>query len=106
MGLLKWVTLGIEWRSHSLKQLGDDWADDKIQVDGVTGCLRACIALRSRNTVLKIILSVGGGGGASQHFANIASSAIMTDVFVKSCRRLVDAYNLDGIDGELRDMSS
>jgi len=68
-------------------------------VDGTNGCLRACTALRKRNPALKVILSIGGGGGnASQNFASVSANANSTQMFTKSARAIVDHYDLDGLD--------
>lgn len=79
-------------------QLGDPWLDDQVEIDGTTGAIRACLALKARNNRLKVILSIGGGHG-SQHFRQVAASPELRDVCADSARQLVDHYGLDGIDG-------
>ncbi|KAI9770286.1 MAG: hypothetical protein M1840_003445 [Geoglossum simile] len=78
--------------------LSDEWADTQIEVDGVKGCLRSLALLKQQNRCLKLILSVGGGGTGSQHFAEVASKLISRENFGRTARDLVVAYNLDGLD--------
>lgn len=69
----------------------------KMPVDGLTGCLGSFMQLKDHYKYLKLILSIGGAG-ASQNFAQVASSAIARDNFARSVRVLVDASGFDGID--------
>ena len=80
------------------QQLSDDWADDKIEVDGTNGCLRACAALKQRFAHLKVILSIGGSGKGGEHFAQVAADAVKRETFASTARQLVDSYRLDGVD--------
>lgn len=79
-------------------QLSDDWADDKLEVNGQQGCLRACTALRREHPHLKVILSIGGGGKGGEHFACVASDPKKRANFATTARELCDHYSLDGID--------
>jgi len=81
-----------------LIQLSDDWADDKIDVDGTKGCLRACVALKSQHPHLKVILSIGGGGKGSENFAAVAADPTKRNTFAVTARQLCDTYQLNGID--------
>jgi len=83
-----------------MTQLSDDWADDKIEVDGTNGCLRACVALKQRFSHLKVILSIGGGGKGSEHFAQVAADPSKRRAFASTARQLVDSYGLDGVDSK------
>ncbi|KAF2836276.1 glycoside hydrolase family 18 protein [Patellaria atrata CBS 101060] len=76
----------------------DEWADSQIEVDGVHGCLQACAALKKRSRVLKVILSIGGGGQGSEPFAAVAHDAEKRKVFARSALDIVLKYGLDGID--------
>lgn len=84
------------------QKLSDKWADDQMEVDGQNGCLRAFAALKTqgRNRHLKVLLSVGGGGKASEHFASVASEPETLHNFGRSALHLVVEYGLDGIDSK------
>lgn len=79
-------------------QLGNERNDTQIQVDGTRGCLRACQALKTQNTHLKVILSVGGENG-SHHFRTVAANVNATERFARTTRALIDEWLLDGLDG-------
>lgn len=81
-----------------MPQLSDDWADDKLKVSEHQGCLRACVALKQQHPHLKVILSVGGGGKGSEHFATVANDPNKRATFASTARRLCDDYGIDGID--------
>lgn len=72
-----------------------------MPVDGTEGCLRAFVQLKQQYSQLRVVLSVGGGGKGSEHFAAVASSRERVETFVRTARELVDQFGLDGIDGEL-----
>ncbi|OCK74185.1 glycoside hydrolase family 18 protein [Lepidopterella palustris CBS 459.81] len=78
--------------------LSDEWADSQIEVDGTNGCLNSFAALKKKYTVLRVVLSVGGGGKGSEPFAEVARHAASRDRFAQSARDLVMQYCLDGID--------
>ncbi|KAI9776126.1 MAG: hypothetical protein M1835_005600 [Candelina submexicana] len=78
--------------------LSDEWADSHIEVDGTRGCLRAFALLKQRYSYVKLILSIGGGGAASQYFALVASNQTARHTFAYSARQLIDSYGFDGID--------
>ncbi|KAF2807043.1 chitinase 1 precursor [Mytilinidion resinicola] len=78
--------------------LSDEWADSQIDVDGVKGCLNAFAALKKKYTVLRVILSVGGGGKGSETFAEAARTPASRERFAQTARDLCIQYNLDGID--------
>jgi chitinase len=80
-----------------LSQLSDEFADCKISVDGVTGCLGSFLVQKQKNPHLKVVLSVGGGN-AGANFAVAASYAASRDLFAKSAATLVTNGHLDGID--------
>ena len=82
------------------QQLSDDWADDKIEVDGTNGCLRACVALKQRFSHLRVILSIGGSGKGGEQFAQVAADPNKTETFASTARQLVDSYHLDGVDSK------
>lgn len=80
-------------------KLSDEWADAQMDVDGVKGCLGSLLLLKQQHPHLKVVLSIGGGS-ASGNFATVAARASARDNFGRSARGLVEAYGLDGIDGE------
>jgi GH18 family chitinase len=86
--------------ANSELQLSDEWADTQMAVDGAEGCLRAFVQLKQQYSQMRVILSVGGGGKGSEHFAATAHSRTKLETFVRSARQLVDQYGLDGIDGK------
>ncbi|HEX7893604.1 MAG TPA: glycoside hydrolase family 18 protein [Terriglobales bacterium] len=54
-------------------------------------------ALRVQNPKLLVLLSVGGWSG-SRYFSDIAATSAARRHFSKSCMRIVEKYDLDGID--------
>jgi len=78
--------------------LSDEWADTQLEVDGSQGCLRSFAALKQQHSHLKLVLSIGGGGQASQNFATVASNPSTRTRFADSARTLVNQYGFDGID--------
>ena len=75
----------------------DEWGDLQAPIDGATGCVGSFINLKQLHPHLQVILSIGGGGN-SQNFPHVASSAATRDNFGRSARALVDASGFDGID--------
>ncbi|KAF2459697.1 putative class V chitinase [Lineolata rhizophorae] len=78
--------------------LSDEWADTQMPVDNTTGCLRSFAELKRKHSVLKLILSVGGGGKGSDNFAAVAQRPEAREQFAKTARDLCLTYGLDGID--------
>ena len=70
-----------------------------MPVDGAEGCLRAFTQLKQQYSEMKVILSIGGGGSGSQHFATVASNPTAVERFLQTARSLVDQFSLDGLDG-------
>jgi chitinase len=58
--------------------------------------LRTIIALKQQNPKLRVLLSIGGWG--SGHFSEMAASKENREVFAFGCKRIVEAFDLDGID--------
>ena len=81
-------------------QITDEHADTQVAVDGTHGCLNALRNLKQKNPHLKTILSIGGGGNGSNHFAGMASSATGRANFASSAEKMMTTYGLDGIDGK------
>ena len=58
--------------------------------------LRAIVALKKQKPDLKVVLSIGGWG--SGRFSEMAADETNRKAFVADCKRVVDEFNLDGID--------
>ncbi|KAL8802241.1 MAG: hypothetical protein Q9182_003961 [Xanthomendoza sp. 2 TL-2023] len=78
--------------------LSDEHADTQIAVDGTYGGLNALRNLKLQNPGLKSLLSIGGGGKGSDPFADIAASPDARKQFGVSAKKLLDTYELDGLD--------
>ena len=72
-------------------------ADHEIEVDGTRGCLRAVTQLKNNHPHIKVLLSVGGGGAGSDHFAALAKKPETRQTFASALVALMD-YGFDGID--------
>jgi len=83
----------------------DEKADLQLPVDGMTGCLAACLAQKQSHPHLRLLLSIGGSSGSST-FAEVASSAVTRDTFAASARQFIDKYNFDGVDSKYMHPSS
>lgn len=81
-------------------QFTDEYADTKIEVDGTQGGLRAFGALKKAKDCahLKVLVSIGGGGEGSAHFAAIARDGAVRMRFANAARAFVDEYGFDGLD--------
>lgn len=78
-------------------KLSDEWADGKMDVDGVKGCLGSFMVLKAKHPHLKVLLSIGGGN-SSHNFSIVAETAARRDNFAKSANLLVREARLDGVD--------
>ena len=58
--------------------------------------LRVMVGLKEQNPELKILLSIGGW--KSGRFSEMAATQETREAFAKDCRRIVEEFNLDGID--------
>lgn len=58
--------------------------------------LRSIVQLKNQKKSLKILLSVGGW--ASGHFSEMAANESNRNSFARDCKRVIDEFNLDGID--------
>lgn len=81
-------------------QFSDDYADTKIEVDGVNGCMAALAKLKHERPHLKTLLSLGGGGEGSSKFAQVARSEGSRRVFAQHVREIVDLHGFDGVDSK------
>ena len=69
-----------------------------MPVDGTQGCIRAFTQLKGQYRRIKVILSIGGGGAGSQHFAAVAKDPIALRTFIHCAKSVVDRFALDGLD--------
>lgn len=58
--------------------------------------LKQMVDLKEKNPELKVMLSLGGGGGDG--FSQAAETEESRKIFAAECKRLIDEYGLDGID--------
>ncbi|KAL8649832.1 MAG: hypothetical protein Q9226_005411 [Calogaya cf. arnoldii] len=79
-------------------QLHDMYNDTEVAVDGTYGGLNAVRNLKLRNPSLKTLISVGGGGRASDPFADVAASPAAREQFAISAKQMLETYGLDGLD--------
>lgn len=56
------------------------------------------MALKSKNSGLKVLLSIGGASAPSQTFASIASNSGKRAAMVGSARWFMETYGFDGVD--------
>ena len=68
---------------------------DGVRIDNPDR-LRQIVGLKEKNAGLKVLLSIGGWGSGG--FSTMASRRHDRSDFVKDCGRIVNEYNLDGID--------
>ncbi len=68
---------------------------DGVRIDNPDR-LRQIVGLKEKNAGLKVLLSIGGWGSVG--FSTMASRRHDRSDFVKDCGRVVNEYNLDGID--------
>lgn len=67
-----------------------------ISIDNVER-LKQIVKLKEVNPQLKVVLSLGGGGG-SQYLHELAANATKRQQFGTVCKNVCQQYNLDGID--------
>lgn len=68
---------------------------DGVRIDNPEK-LQAIVALKEQNPELKVVLSIGGWG--SGRFSEMVTDPHLRRCFAKDCRRVVDEFDLDGID--------
>ena len=79
--------------------LKDEYVHYERDINGANGGLRACTQLKSHNSKLKVLLSVGGGeASATSNFVDVAGHHQKLQRFANSARNLVDQFSLDGVD--------
>lgn len=66
------------------------------------GALWAMKKLKIQNPHLRTSLSIGGGGEMSATFPQVAANVNARQNFAQNARRLVDMYDLDGIDSKAK----
>lgn len=92
------VDSAVDSNASDTIQLSDEYADTRIEVEDSFGCISALMMLRLESPRLKIILSIGGGGRGSEHFATIATNEYLRRVFAYNAGEVVRQYNFDGVD--------
>ncbi|KLJ08930.1 hypothetical protein EMPG_15623 [Blastomyces silverae] len=73
----------------------NEWVDEHQPVDGTEGYLRALVQ-RKRDSQVKVLLSIGGGGIGSKNFAAVAGKPAAVERFLSSAAELANKFNLDG----------
>lgn len=68
---------------------------DSVRIDNPSR-FRKMVGLKSENSRLKVLLSVGGWGSGG--FSEMAADPELRRKFARSCRKIVDEYGIDGID--------
>lgn len=79
--------------NYAFAHVTDDYRG--VRIDSVPR-LREVVGLRRQNPSLKVLLSVGGWG--SSRFSEMAATDSTRRAFAADCRRVVDRFDLDGID--------
>lgn len=72
-----------------------DTTFDKVRIDNPDR-LREIVKLKEQAPDLNVMVSIGGWG--SGRFSEMAADPALRDAFCKDCKRIVDEFNLDGID--------
>ncbi|KAL8982632.1 MAG: hypothetical protein Q9205_002921 [Flavoplaca limonia] len=78
--------------------LHDMHNDTQVAVDGTYGGLNAVRNLKLQNPNLKTLISIGGGGQASEPFAGVAASPAAREQLGTSAKQMLETYGLDGLD--------
>jgi chitinase len=65
---------------------------------GVEDLYRRVLALRSSNSALKVLLSVGGGKSTSKVFSDMVANSGNRKIFLDSAMEIIKKYEFDGID--------
>ncbi|ORX43052.1 glycoside hydrolase [Piromyces finnis] len=70
---------------------------NSYEVTGYDGSLLNEVVKAAHQQEVKVLMSIGGWYG-SRYFTAMTSSTQHIEKFAKSCKNLIDTYNLDGID--------
>ena len=62
------------------------------------GALTDLLRVKSQHPNIKTLLSIGGGGDASNNFPEVVANTDAVDRFTSSAKQLIEKYDLDGID--------
>lgn len=79
--------------NYAFGEVNDDFNGIKINNENR---LAAISGLKQQKPSLKVLLSLGGWGKGG--FSEMAANETYRKAFVEDCRRVVDQFNLDGID--------
>ena len=63
-----------------------------------TSFYQQLMGYKSRNTELKVILSIGGWNFPSNFFSQMVSDKKSRTAFIKSCMSMMEQHGFDGID--------
>ncbi|KAK2806266.1 hypothetical protein FQN51_007307 [Onygenales sp. PD_10] len=99
LGFVSHILYSFAWvKPDGTIYLSDEWADERMPVDGAEGCLRAFVQLKQQYSTMKVLLSIGGGGKGSENFSSVAHDSEKVEKFVQSAKDLADQFGLDGFD--------
>lgn len=63
---------------------------------GNSDFIKRCVALKDSFPELKVLLSLGGA--EAYGFSEMAADSLKRETFARDCKRVIDEYDLDGID--------
>ncbi|PGG98249.1 chitinase [Blastomyces parvus] len=98
LGYISHIFYAFAWvKEDGTVYLSNEWVDEHQPVDGTEGYLRALVQ-RKRDSQVKVLLSIGGGGKGSKNFAAVAGNPEAVERFLSSTTELANKFNLDGFD--------
>ncbi|KKZ62186.1 chitinase [[Emmonsia] crescens] len=98
LGYVSHVFYAFAWvKEDGTVYLSNEWVDEHQPVDNTKGYLRALVQ-QKRNAQIKVLLSIGGSGEGSSHFAAVTRSPAAVEKFMSSAAELANKFDLDGFD--------